>query len=394
MERADNPAAPPGQSSIDLLIVGGGIMGLWAAVHAERAGLNTVLFDAAALGSGASGGLLGALMPHMPDRWSEKKQFQFEALVSLEAEIAALEAATGLSAGYRRSGRIVPLPKPHLRRIAEGHSRDAEAHWRHGERRFHWHLRDEAPVGEWVDPASGESGFVHDTLAARVAPRSLTAVLAAFLRNARHVRIVEGTEVLALDAGQGIARTSTGDIRFGRCIVAAGYRSFPLLDAMTPGLQVPLGQPVKGQAALLKAEVDPDLPVMFRDGLYIVPHEGGHVAVGSTSEDSFAEPFTTDERLDALVAAARALAPCLGHATVVERWAGLRPKAIDRDPMVGPHPDNPGLIALTGGFKVSFGLAHRLAAAAIGLARDEPDAVALPRSFSLANHIAVASHKS
>ncbi|MGO7932132.1 FAD-dependent oxidoreductase, partial [Rhizobium ruizarguesonis] len=88
-----------------MLIVGGGIMGLWEAVHAERRGIRTIVTDAGRLGEGASGGLLGALMPHMPDRWSEKKHFQFDALVALEAEIAALEAETGLSAGYTRSGR-------------------------------------------------------------------------------------------------------------------------------------------------------------------------------------------------------------------------------------------------------------------------------------------------
>ena len=78
-------------------------MGLWAAVHAERLGIETLLIDSGRIGGGASGGLLGALMPHMPDKWNAKKQFQFDALLSLETEIAALEAATGLSAGYRRS---------------------------------------------------------------------------------------------------------------------------------------------------------------------------------------------------------------------------------------------------------------------------------------------------
>lgn len=109
MGKADNPPGPAGQSSVELLIVGGGIMGLWAAVHAERLGIETLLVDSARLGSGASGGLLGALMPHMPDKWSGKKQFQFDALVALESDIAALEATTGLSAGYRRSGRLIPL---------------------------------------------------------------------------------------------------------------------------------------------------------------------------------------------------------------------------------------------------------------------------------------------
>ncbi len=79
-------------------------------------------------------------MPYMPDRWDNKKQFQLEALVALETEIAVLEAATGLSAGYRRSSRLIPLPKPHLRKIALGHSRDAETNWRLGEHRFYWHV--------------------------------------------------------------------------------------------------------------------------------------------------------------------------------------------------------------------------------------------------------------
>src|ERR1700754_3317890 len=131
MGKADSPARPSGQSSAELLIVGGGIMGLWAAVHAERLGIDTLLVDAGTLGEGASGGVLGALMPYMPDRWDAKKQFQLDALVSLEADIQRIEEETGLSAGYRRSGRLIPLPKPHLRTIALRHNSDAEDNWRH-----------------------------------------------------------------------------------------------------------------------------------------------------------------------------------------------------------------------------------------------------------------------
>lgn len=366
-------------------------MGLWAAVHAERRGMKTLLVDAGRLGGGASGGLLGALMPHMPDRWSEKKQFQFDALVSLEADIGDIEASTGLSAGYRRSGRLIPLPKPHLRKIALGHSEDAKAHWRAGVRCFHWHVLDRPPGDGWIDPAAGESGFVYDTLAARVAPRSLVAALAAFLRAARHVRILENTEITSLDPVRGTVSIGGKSLAFGRAILAAGYRSFPLLESLTSGLQKPLGQAVKGQAALLAADVDPGLPTIFRDGLYIVAHEGGHVAIGSTSENSFADPFSTDEQLDALIEAARDMVPGLRDAPVIERWAGLRPKAIDRDPMVGAHPENQNLIALTGGFKVSFGLAHRLAEAAICIASDVNTEFLLPESFAISNHIAVSS---
>ncbi|MBB2677695.1 MULTISPECIES: NAD(P)/FAD-dependent oxidoreductase [Rhizobium] len=391
MEKADSPAPASGQSSCDLLIVGGGIMGLWAAVHAERRGISTLLADAGRLGRGASGGLLGALMPHMPDRWSEKKQFQFDALVSLEAEIAALEAATGLSACYNRSGRLIPLPKPHLNRIARGHSEDAERHWRAGERRFHWHVLARPDVDGWVEASAGESGFVHDTLAGRVAPRSLISVLIAFLQQAKHVRIMENAGVADLDPDRGTAAIGSETVTFGRCILAAGHRSFPLLQDLTLGLKQPLGQPVKGQAALLKAEIDPALPTIFLDGLYIVAHEGGHAAIGSTSENRFDDPVSTDAQLDALIEAARAIVPILRGAPIVERWAGLRPKAVDRDPMIGRHPDHPRLIALTGGFKVSFGLAHRLAEAAVCIAGDTDCEFLLPESFAISGHIAVAS---
>ncbi|WP_183699347.1 FAD-binding oxidoreductase [Rhizobium sp. BK049] len=391
MEKADSPQPTSGQSSCDLLIVGGGIMGLWAAIHAERRGISTVLADAGRLGGGASGGLLGALMPHMPDRWSEKKQFQFDALVSLETEIAALEAETGLSAGYNRSGRLIPLPKPHLNRIARGHSEDSERHWRTGERRFHWNVIDRPPVDGWPDASAGESGFVHDTLAARVAPRSLISALIALLRRAKHVRIMENAVVADLNPDRGTAEIGGEIITFGRCILAAGHQSFPALQRLTPGLKQPLGQSVKGQAALLKADVDPALPTIFLDGLYVVAHEGGHAAVGSTSENRFDDPLSTDAQLDALIEAARAIVPALRSAPVIERWAGLRPKAIDRDPMIGRHPIYPRLIALTGGFKVSFGLAHRLAEAAVCMAGDTDCEFSLPESFAISSHIAVAS---
>lgn len=363
-------------------------MGLWAAFEAGKAGLKTLLVETQAAGAGASGGVLGALMPHMPDRWSAKKQFQFDALVSLEARVAEVEALTGLSAGYRRSGRLIPLPKPHLREIALRHQADAAEVWKTESQAFHWHVTDAPPVSGWVRAEAGTNGFVHDTLAARVSPRGLVAALQAALATFPNVSFLPET-VHAIDAAGKRLHLSSGEpVSFGTCIVAAGVASFSLLQALGPALEKPLGQAVKGQAALLAADVDPGLPVIFLDGLYVVAHEGRHVAIGSTSENSFSEPFSTDAQLDALIASARDLVPALADAPVVERWAGLRPKAIDRDPMVGPHPDHPGVIALTGGFKVSFGLAHVLARAALAAAGGE--AMAVPPGFTFESHLAAA----
>jgi glycine oxidase len=78
--------------------------------------------------------------------------------------------------------------------------------------------------------------------------------------------------------------------------------------------------------------------------------------------------------------------PLLRDAPVVERWAGIRPKAIGRDPLVGPVPGHPNVISLTGGFKISFGMAHRLAACAVDLALGRTPC-GLPENFTLAGQI-------
>ncbi|ASY63918.1 Glycine oxidase ThiO [Sinorhizobium sojae CCBAU 05684] len=373
----------------EVLIVGGGIMGLWAALMAGRAGIETRLLEGKTIGAGASGGLLGALMPHMPDRWNAKKQFQFDALVALEGEISRLEEETGLSAGYRRSGRIMPLGKPHLKDIALGHEQDAARHWIAGERRFHWHVRD-GEDGDWPAMQAAPFGVVHDTLAARVSPRDLLRALRAAIAGLPHVRIEEGAEVASIDPGRGrLLLADRTALSFGHCILAAGVESFAFIDRLTSHGQAPSGVAVKGQAALLRADIDPASPILFTDGLYIVAHENGHVAVGSTSENRFDAPFSTDDQLQALIDRAAELAPALLGAPVVERWAGLRPKATGREPIVGRHPDHGRLSILTGGFKVSFGMAHVLARWVIDEIAGRQPSVALPDSFRCATHIEV-----
>jgi len=387
MAPADSPLSGSGQLIADVLVIGGGIMGLWGAVKAADAGLSVILVDASEVGRGASGGLLGALFPWMPDRWDQKKQYQFDALVSLPGEIGRLERETGLSANFRRAGRIVPLPRPHLREIALRHQRDADTNWRQGDHRFHWHVRDGEPEGTYIDPAACAAGYILDTLAARVEPRALMAVLKAWLMRQPNVRIIEHAKVERLDAGRGRAEISEASLTFSRALIAAGAQSFPVLQSLMPPLPKPLGQGVKGQAALLKADLDPTLPVVFLDGVYVVPHEGGFAAIGSTSENHYDDPLSTDHQLDAIIEKARNLIPVLRDAEIVERWAGIRPKAIGRDPLVGPVPGHPNIVALTGGFKISFGMAHRLADSALDHVLGRSTAP-LPENFTLEGQIA------
>jgi glycine/D-amino acid oxidase-like deaminating enzyme len=386
MTDADSRVKAAGQPVVDLLVVGGGVMGLWTALFAARKGLSVQLVEKREVGSGASGGVLGVLMPHLPDRWNAKKAFQFSALVSLEAEIAALEAETGRSVGYRRSGRLIPIAKPHNRADALSRCEDAKAVWRSADRTFAFDVLDSAPVAGWPDQAMMAHGLVHDHLAGRLAPRALLSALQHALAGFPAVTLSSGVAVASIDPAVGQARLDDGtSISFGHCVLSAGVETFDLLASLGPPLERPPGMAVKGQAALLKATVDPALPVIFADGLYIVPHDDGLVAVGSTSENSFANPFATDHRLDALVERARQMAPVLADAPVVERWAGLRPKAIGRDPMVGRHPDHPTLSLMTGGFKVSFGIAHALARQVLN--EIEGGTLDVPPSFTVLSHL-------
>ena len=79
------------------------------------------------------------------------------------------------------------------------------------------------------------------------------------------------------------------------------------------------------------------------------------MAVGSTAEKEWSDPTATDERLEAVIAKARALVPALGGAPVVERWAAVRPRAASGQLWLGR--DGTGAFVANGGFRTGFGMA-------------------------------------
>ena len=58
---------------------------------------------------------------------------------------------------------------------------------------------------------------------------------------------------------------------------------------------------------------------------------------------------------------ARAAVPVLKTAPVIQRWAGLRPRARSRAPMLGAWPGRPGHYIANGGFKIGFGVVTEVA---------------------------------
>ena len=76
---------------VEVTVRGGGIFGLAVAWEIARRGAKVRLIEAVRIGAGSSGGVVGALSPHVPESWNEKKAFQLASLLMAESWWAAVE---------------------------------------------------------------------------------------------------------------------------------------------------------------------------------------------------------------------------------------------------------------------------------------------------------------
>ena len=369
--------------SFDVAIAGAGIFGLAVARAAIEAGLNVLVLEKSHVGAGSSGGVLGALMPHMPARWNPKKEFQFQALACLEAHIRELESRTGLDCGYRRCGRILPLTTTdkldhHLERAEESKQR-----WQPERTGFSYTVEAPGSRSDWLDGAAAPHGIVYETLAARVSPRRYLGALAAFVRS--HGTLVEGVEVTDFDeATSALAlKGSSRSFRADALVIAGGFAAFDLIEHFTAER---IGRGEKGQALLLEGKGLEDRPAIYCDGLYVVPHGNGTVAIGSTSDRVFQNDKPAPERSTELLERATAFCPQLKDRQVLADWAGIRPRCHKRDPLVGRLPGHSRILAAAGGFKISFGIAHLVAEALVADLTDRKPTHALPGTFYPEHH--------
>lgn len=330
----------------EVTICGAGIFGLSIGWALARRGARVRVIDPQGVGAGASGGLVGALTPHVPEQWNAKKAFQRDSLLMAEDWWAAVAARAALSPGYGRLGRLQPLADAAAVAAAEARAAGAADLW---QGRAVWRV-EPAPPG-WA-PRSPTGLVVRDTLSARIAPRAALAALAAAIRAA-------GGEILAEAPLSEPVVWATG---------AAG------LADLSAALGREMGGGQKGQALLLRHDA-PDAPQLFAEGLHIVPHADGTVAVGSTSERQWQDPRATDAQLEALLVRAVAICPALQPAPVLARWAGLRPRSTSRAPLLGEWPGRPGHFIANGGFKIGFGMAPKIAEVMADLLLDGRDTI-------------------
>ena len=327
--------APSGKIP-DCLIVGGGVIGLTAALALARAGLAVMLLDRDLQGresSWAGGGVLSTLPP-----WEAKPAVA--ALAALGARafrgewLAALEEESGVNCECRATGMLVLPP----------FAADRARAW-----------MDKNGAGREVSPADiaadlgvgGASIWLERVMQVRN-PRLLEALRLALGRRGAVLRDKTAMRNWRITNGEvaGLETESGETLRAGRYIVCAGAWSAAMFADAPPPVM-----PMRGQM-LLFARRARSLPcVALRGGFYLIPRADGHLLAGSTVEDAgFDKRVTADGEAEIMRGAVEML-PALAKETPIKRWAGLRPGAPDNIPVIDRHPRFADVYASVGHFR-------------------------------------------
>src|SRR5690349_8888229 len=367
--------AQGGSKVEDLVVVGGGVIGLSCAWRAAQAGWRVTLRDPAP--ASGSSWVAGGMLAPVTEAWPGEEGLLELGLESLElwpAFAEELSAAAGQPAGLHPEGTVV---------AATGSGDRAELDALAG------HL---GRLGRPVERLSGrelrrlEPGLGPDVRGGLSVPGDLAAdnrVLLAALRaacDAAGVTVIERAVETVLDDGSRVVGVRTADgeeIAASTVLVAAGAHS----AALHPALHG-LVRPVKGE--ILRLAVRPGaFPAPSRtvralvDGrpVYLVPRPDGLVLGATQSEVGFDTTVTVGGVRDLLRDAERIL-PGIAEYALVETAAGLRPGSPDNLPLIGALGPE-GLLVATGHHRNGMLLAPLTADAVVALLRGDrvPDPV-------------------
>ena len=314
----------------DLVVLGGGIVGLASALAAAARGLRVTVVDQPRAGSAsrASAGMLAPSIAGMPE-WVRP--------IALEARdlypwfLASLLDRTGIDVRLDRNG------------VLELADSDADLEQRAARAGSNAERLDAGALRTLEPAFAAKHGAMLHRDDGSVDNVTLMAALdVAVARQPRITRLTD--DVTSFDArGNLPAFRSRGGERYAspRLLVANGAWAGGL-----PGLPKPLPvRPVRGQ--LVRLEGLPIRHVTHTPDGYLIPR-AGTLIVGATNEDAGFQSSTTPRGLATLRAVATRAVPVLGHAPVVEHWAGLRPITPDGLPILGADPSIPALFYACG----------------------------------------------
>ncbi|MEU9475063.1 glycine oxidase ThiO [Streptomyces sp. NPDC048191] len=337
----------------DVLVIGGGIIGLVTAWRAAQRGLATAVVDPEPGGGAArvAAGMLAAVT---------ELHYGEERLLALNLEsarrypdfAAELTELTGHDLGYRRCGTLAVAmdadDRAHLRELHALQQRSGlESEWLSGRecRRLEPMLAPGVRGGLRVD---GDH---------QIDPRRLAAALVAACERTGvrfHRAWAERLDV-AGDRAAGVTTADGAELRAGQVVLAAGSMSGRL--AGLPEALLPPVRPVKGQVLRLTVPSGyaPFLSRTVRavvrgSQVYLVPRENGELVVGATSEELGWDTTVTAGGVYELLRDAHELVPGITELPLTETRAGLRPGSPDNAPLLGPSGLD-GLLLATGHYR-------------------------------------------
>ncbi|MFD9977347.1 glycine oxidase ThiO [Streptomyces sp. NPDC059017] len=352
MHPGQSPGHSPGRTT-DVLVVGGGVIGLVTAWRAAQRGLRTALADPEP-GGGAAQVAAGMLAAVTELHYGEETLLGLN-LASAERYprfVAELEEASGEDTGYRSCGTLAVAldadDRAHLRELHALQRRfGLDSEWLSGRecRRLEPMLAPGVRGGLRVD---GDH---------QIDPRRLARALVVACERAGVVFHRRWAERLSVVRGRAAGAVLAGgdEIPAGQVVLAAGSLSGRLRGVPTAAL--PPVRPVKGQ--VLRLTVPPAYaPFLSRtvravvrgSQVYLVPRENGELVVGATSEELGWDTTVTAGGVYQLLRDAHELVPGITELPLTETRAGLRPGSPDNAPVLGPA-ELPGLLLATGHYR-------------------------------------------
>ena len=333
--------------SVDVAIIGGGVMGCAIAWRLAMQGVSCALVERGSFGGGASGATAGVVGPlwHLdPD---DEAMFRL-GMRSLELfpEWAAELTEAGVNPEFQQTGVL---------RLAFS---DAEVEELAGFYRWQSQLGMGVELLGRDDVLRREPKASPEVHAAVFSPQEGCVRGQRFCDSLAHAAgklgalLYEGVEVTALryDGSRIVGiETTAGPFAAGQVVLAAGPGSGIGGRWIAPGgpLDLPV-RGVKGQRLLLRQPgFLPRSPVR-NSSVYVVPRLDGNILVASTREEGRSDETVTAEGVATLVSGAVRSFPLLADAAFVSGRAGVRPATPDGLPVIGPAPGADGLAIATG----------------------------------------------